>query len=325
MKTSKDKKYVFLKKRSYDYKNYQIIPLRYDDIIKIKAPIVWSLHDMWAFTGGCHYDENCQGYKTSCGNCKVLGSSKENDLSKKIFKSKEKKFPKINNLTIVGLSRWIHNCSKESILFKNKKIVNLPNPIDTNIFKPYNKKMARELWELPQNKKLILFGAMEATSNPRKGFAELSEAIKKLQTIDFELVVFGSNKPGIIKDFVFKTHYLGSLEDDRTLANLYSAVDVMVVPSLQENLSNAIMESLACGTPVVGFNIGGNCDMIEHKKNGYLALPYEPDSLKSGIDWVLNSKNYNQLCQNARAKVMIEFDSVVVSKDYMRLYEDILK
>ena len=119
--------------------------------------------------------------------------------------------------------------------------------------KPYNKKKARELWGLPQNIKLILFGAMEATSNPRKGFAELSEAMKKLQTIDFEFVIFGSNKPGIIKDFVFKTHYLGSLEDDRTLANLYSAVDVMVVPSLQENLSNAIMESLACGTPVVGF------------------------------------------------------------------------
>jgi len=99
----------------------------------------------------------------------------------------------------------------------------------------------------------------------------------------------------------------------------------MVVPSLQENLSNSIMESLACGTPVVGFNIGGNCDMIEHKKNGYLALPFETDSLKSGIEWVLKSENYDQLCQNARDKVMREFDSDVISKKYIKLYKDILK
>ncbi len=118
---------------------------------------------------------------------------------------------------------------------------------------------------------------------------------------------------------------MGHLHDDLSIRILYSAADVMIVPSLQENLSNSIMESLSCGTPVVGFNIGGNSDMIEHKKNGYLSAPFKPDSLKSGIEWVLNSPNYNQLCKNARNKVMHEFDSKVVAKKYIKLYEEILK
>jgi glycosyltransferase involved in cell wall biosynthesis len=296
-----------------------------EDFTKINAPIVLSLHDMWAFTGGCHYDENCNGYESGCGNCKVLGSQKEYDLSKKIFQTKEKIFSQISNLTLVGLSRWIEKSSKESIIFKNKRFVNIPNPIDINIFKPFNQNSSRDLWSLPKNKKLILFGAMSATSDLRKGFLELSGAVKDLKGKDIELVVFGSNKPLNNINLNLKIHYLGNIDNDEGLAKLYSAADVMIVPSLQENLSNSIMESLSCGTPVVGFNIGGNSDMIEHKKNGYLSAPFKPDSLKSGIEWVLNSPNYNQLCKNARNKVIHEFDSKVVAKKYIKLYEEILK
>lgn len=296
-----------------------------EDISRIKAPIVWSLHDMWAFTGGCHYDEECKGYEKDCGNCKVLGSDKENDLSRKIYNRKNKTFSKIENMTIVGLSKWLSDCAQSSTLLKDKKHINLPNPIDTKIFKPFEKEKARELWSLPQNKKLVLFGAMGATSDPRKGFGELSEALHKLTCKDVEFVVFGSSEPKESQNFGFKTHYLGSLADDVSLVTLYSAVDVMVVPSLQENLSNAIMESLACGTPVVGFDIGGNGDMIEHQKNGYLAKSFEIDDLAYGIKWVINAENYDALCQNAREKVLREFDSVVVANKYIELYEDILK
>ena len=299
--------------------------IKIEDIARIKAPIVWSLHDMWAFTGGCHYNEECQGYEKDCGNCKVLGSDKENDLSRKIYNRKNKTFSKCENMTIVGLSKWLSGCAQNSTLLKDKKHINLPNPIDTNIFKPFEKEKARELWSLPQNKKLVLFGAMGATSDPRKGFGELSEALHKLTCKDVEFVVFGSSKPKESQNFGFKTHYLGSLADDVSLVTLYSAVDVMVVPSLQENLSNAIMESLACGTPVVGFDIGGNGDMIEHQKNGYLAKSFEIDDLANGIEWVLNAEDYDELCQNAREKVLKEFDSVVVANKYIELYGDILK
>jgi len=177
---------------------------------------------------------------------------------------------------------------------------------------------------LSKDKKLVLFGAVSATSDPRKGFKELSEALRKLKLRDIELVVFGSSKPKDAPDFGFNTHYLGHLHDDVSLVTLYNAVDVTVVPSLQENLSNTIMESLSCGTPVVAFNIGGNSDMIEHKINGYLAKPYDTDDLAKGIEWILSSPNYNELCENARNKVLREFDSKVVVKKYIELYDKII-
>ena len=164
---------------------------------------------------------------------------------------------------------------------------------------------------------------MNATSDPRKGYSQLVQAINLISD-DYELVIFGSSKPLEAPDFSQPVHYLGHLHDDVSLRILYSAADVMVVPSLQENLSNAIMESLACGTPVVGFAIGGNSDMIEHQINGYLAQPFEPQDLANGIDWVLNAPNYQQLCDNARDKVLTHFDSRVVAKQYIERYKDIL-
>ena len=166
---------------------------------------------------------------------------------------------------------------------------------------------------------------MNATSDQRKGFNELSKALRMLDDKNIELVVFGSDEPEHSQSFNFKTHYLGCLSDDMSLVTLYSAVDVMIVPSLQENLSNAIMESLACGLPVVGFDIGGNGDMIEHKVNGYLAKPSNVIDLKDGIRWVLSAENYNELCLSARKKVMKDFDSSLVARKYLELYADVLR
>ena len=299
--------------------------MRIEDIAKIKAPIVWSLHDNWAFTGGCHIMWECDQYKNSCGACPRLGSNKENDLSRKIFHRKQKTFKQKKEMTIIGLSHWLNECSKSSTLLKDKKHIHLPNPINTSIFKPLGKKQARALWNLPADKKLILFGAMSATSDINKGFKELSEALKQLHDSNIEFVVFGSSQPKESQSFGFKTHYLGRLHDDVSLTTLYSLADVMVVPSKQENLSNVIMESLSCGTPVVGFDIGGNSDMVEHKKNGYLVKPFDTSDLKDGIEWVLNHDNYDELCRNARAKVLVEFEHQIVAKKYIKLYKDILR
>ena len=298
--------------------------IKIEDLVKIKAPIVWSLHDMWAFTGGCHYDEECDRYLESCGKCKVLGSRVENDLSKSIFLKKQKTFSKMNNMTIVGLSQWLSDCAKKSILLKNKKHLALPNCIDINVFKPFDQAKSRELWSLPKDKKLVLFGAMGATSDPRKGFRELIEALKKMTCKDLELVVFGSSQPENTPNFGFKTHYLGSLADDVSLVTLYSAVDVMVVPSLQEAFGQTASESMSCETPVVAFGATGLLDIVDHQKNGYLAKPYEIDDLAYGIKWVLENKSYDELCQNARKKIVREFDSVLVAKKYIKLYKDTL-
>ena len=295
------------------------------DISKIKAPIVWSLHDMWAFTGGCHYDEECRAYEHSCGKCKVLGSVKFNDLSRKIFYKKRSSYTENKNLTVVGLSQWIADCATRSSLFSNHRVVCLPNPIDTSVYTPLDKDIAREILRLPKDKQLVLFGAMGATSDPRKGYGELCSALAELDSYDIELIVFGGTEPKIPAPFSIKAHYLGVLHDDVTLRVLYSAADVMVVPSLQENLSNAIMESLACATPVVGFDIGGNGDMVDHLQTGYLAKPFDTADLATGIRWVLNAKNHSKLSVNARNKILEEFDSINVARRYIALYDSVIR
>lgn len=297
--------------------------IRIEDIAKIKVPIVWSLHDNWAFTGGCHVKLECQKYKISCGSCPKLNSRSENDLSKKVWKRKMKTFSLMNNLNIVGLSNWLNNCSKESSLMKEKNHFQLPNTIDCNVFKKMDKFSARKLWNLPQNKKIVLFGAMNI-NDKLKGFSELLKAINQTSTKNVEAVIFGSSNPISSLDSIIKTHYLGFISDDVSMATLYSSSDVTVVPSWEENLSNVIMESLSCGTPVVGFDVGGNSDLIEHKKTGYLADPMNSNDMSAGIDWILNN-NLNQLSINSRQKVLNEFEYSVVAKKYISLYKDILK
>jgi glycosyltransferase involved in cell wall biosynthesis len=298
--------------------------LRIKDLAKIKAPIVWGLNDMWAFTGGCHYDEYCGRYKDSCGKCKVLGSVKENDWSHRLLTQKQNTYSKINNLTIIGHSAWLANCARESSAFRKKNVVNMPTPIDTNIFKPVDKEFCRKVFNLPANKKLILYGAMGPTSNRRKGFSELSEAIDKLDIVDAEVIVFGGSKPKNPPVLKYKVHYISRLNDEISLQMLYSAVDIMIVPSIQENLSNIILESLSCATPVVAFDIGGNSDMIEHKHNGYLAKSFDTSDLSYGIEWVINNHDYNKICSNSRSKIINEFSYKVVATKYIKFYKELI-
>jgi len=298
--------------------------IKVEHIARIKSPIVWSLHDMWVFTGGCHYNKNCSLYESSCGNCKVLGSDKENDLSRSIFNRKRRIFSLMDNMTIVGVSRWLVNISKSSTLLKNKEHINIPNPLDTDVFKPIDKNISREIWRFSKHKKLVLFGAIGAESDSRKGFKELVESMNHLKSQDIELIVFGGSEPKESHDLRFKTHYLGHLYDDVSLVALYNAVDVMVVPSLQEAFGQTAAESMSCGVPVVAFNTTGLKDIVDHKKNGYLAESFKIDDLACGIDWVLNNPNYNNLSKEARRKALRDFDSRVVSEKFVDLYNAIL-
>lgn len=297
--------------------------MRIEDLAKIKKPIVWSLHDNWGFTGGCHIMWECERYLGQCGACPHLGSKSEKDLSRNVYLRKKKTFEKLNNMKIVGLSNWLADCARKSSLFRNHQVLCLPNLINTETYSPFDKCQARTLMNLPQDKKLIVFGAMSATSDINKGFNELVQVLRDLPE-NYELVVFGSNEPKNPQGFKQKAYYLGRLHDDVSLRVLYSAADVMVVPSLQENLSNVIMESLACGTPVVGFNIGGNSDMVDHKKNGYLAKKEDAADLGRGIKWILERSGDQELSDNARKKVLNNFDSKLVSKKYIELYKSII-
>jgi glycosyltransferase involved in cell wall biosynthesis len=267
----------------------------------------------------------CDKYTQNCGYCNVLGSRQSKDLSFKVLRRKKKAFAKIKSMTIIGVSKWMADCAKKSAVFSDKTVVCLPNPINIKVFKPMDKFQSRILWNLPKDKKLILFGAVLATSTPYKGYDLLIEALNKISSENVEFVVFGSSEPKKLPKLPRQIRYLGHLNDDVSLASLYSACDVMVVPSKREAFGQTASESLACGTPVVAFGIGGLPDIIDHKINGYLAQPFDTFDLAKGIDWVLNNENYDELSQNAREKVVREFDYGAVTKKYINLYAEVLK
>ena len=302
--------------------------LQAEAIAKFDKPLVWTLHDMWAFTGGCHYNQDCDRYTASCGACPQLGSSKDWDLSRWVWQRKAKTWKDLN-LTIVCPSSWLAECARTSSLFKDVPVEVIPYGLDTGKYKPLNRKVARELLHLPQDKQLVLFGALKATSDKRKGFHLLQPALQDLSKSGWqeglELVIFGSSAPDKPLDLGFKTHYLGTLSDDLSLALVYSAADVFVLPSTQDNLPNTVLEAIACGTPCVAFNIGGMPDMIEHQKNGYLAQPYKIEDLAQGIAWVLeNKERHRKLGDRAREKAEQEFTLEIQARRYLSLFTEIL-
>lgn len=288
---------------------------------KIGKPIVWTLHDMWPFTGGCHYDDECEKYKKICGECRVLNSHKRKDLSTKIQNKKKYIYSKMN-ITIVGCSNWITDCAKESTLFKDKECLNIPNCIDIKRYKPINREMAKNILNINTDKKIILFGAMSATDDKRKGFKYLLEAIKKLDKNKYTCVIFGNDSEDNEIQKYMDTIYVGNIEDDYSLALLYSCADVFVAPSIQENLANTVMESLSCGTPVVAFDIGGMPDMIKHKINGYLAESFNHESLTRGIEYCI--KNTEVLGNEARKYVENNFTYEIIGKKYIDIYKRLI-
>lgn len=294
--------------------------LRPEDIAQINKPIIWSLHDMWPFTGGCHYDEGCGSYQSGCGKCPMLSSVKSKDLSRNIYIRKEKAFANISNMTVVGLSKWMAKQAASSPLLGRFPVVNLPNPIDVDNYAPIDRAVARNILKLPVDGKLVAFGAMNAVNDLRKGYAQLTKALENIKDTDLALMIFGSSSNISSFDFGFPVYSFGDVNDDVSLRLIYSAADVLVVPSLQENLSNMIMECLSCGTPVVGFDIGGNVDLIDHKKNGYLASPFSSSDLAQGIHWILNNEAPSALRESARAKVLSCFEMKDVAEKYKMLY-----
>ena len=298
--------------------------LSVEDIGKIKAPIVWTLHDSWAFTGGCHIPGECKNYINGCGSCESLGSKKIHDLSEKVYMRKQKTYALMGNITVIAVSNWLKDSAKNSALFKNSNVIRIANAIDTKLFAPVNKSTARSILNITEGNRVVLFGAMSATSDLNKGYRELIEAINKLSSTNIEIVIFGSRQPQIVPNLKYKMHYVGRLHDDISLKVVYSAADVMVVPSLMEAFGQTATEAMACGTPVVAFQTTGLLDIVDHKINGYLAKAFDTTDLARGIEWVLSTKSYGQLAQNARDKVIREFDSEVIATKYIALYRQVL-
>jgi len=310
-----------------------------EKLFALNKPIVWTLHDMWAFTGGCHHSGDCENYQNSCGNClQYLNNPSPNDLSNKIWERKNaildhslrlRSRDGQNTVSIVGCSQWLANRAKKSSLFKNFSVKAIPNPLDTNLFSPQNKAEARAKLGLPIDKKLILFVAAKV-SVIWKGFSYFQESLEILKSQlyhnqDIELVVLGESDAETIQKLPFKAYALGRISDVNQIVSVYSAADVFVTSSIQENLPNTIMEAMACGTPAVGFEVGGIPEMIENSKNemppnGFLAKYKSAESLAIGMKWVLFDANHDELSKNARQKVVDNYSEKVVIEQYLEVY-----
>lgn len=288
--------------------------------------LVWTLRDMWPITGGCHYSGGCDRYVSGCGACPQLGSNRTYDISRWQWRRKLRAWRGVP-VHYVALSRWIADCARRSPLTHGNEITVIPNGIDVDRFAPIDKDMARAMWQLPEDKRIVLFGALHSTTDPRKGYRYLREAMNALAeqgwTRRAMVVVFGASTGEQLAGF--ETRYVGVLRDEVSLASLYAAADVMVVPSIEENFGKTAIEALACGTPVAAFNNTGVVDMIDHWVNGYLAQHLSPADLARGIAWCIEQgQRSNGLSRRAREKAVRSFSGREVADRYVRLYERLL-
>lgn len=301
------------------------------EIAKINKPIVWTLHDMWAFSGAEHYDDIGSSGRFREGYTKSnrpAGHAGFFDCDAWVWRRKKKHWKK-TKFNFVTPSRWLGNCLENSALLGNHAPTLIPYPIDTAIFRTHGKMSARENLTLPKDRKIILFGADSGTTNPLKGYDYLERAIGHLSKRPIakscHIVIFGERKKSNIDElYSIPVTDVGHITDDGILATLYSAADVFVLPSIIDNLPQTMIEALSCGTPSVGFKIGGVPDMIEHKENGYLAEPFEAKDLANGIEWVLCNSEEKCLGRKARSKVERENSNGLIGGKYRKLYESIL-
>ena len=263
-------------------------------VIDLKKPVIWTMHDMWPFTGGCHYSGGCTGYTGDCAGCPML-EERFADMTKGVLHKKQNTY-KGARLYPVGCSTWLAGVAAKSTAFQGIETRALPNPIDTEVYRPMDKGQARKNLGLPEEGNYILFGAASPKIK-RKGFAYLTDALGQIED-QCQLLVYGADAMPAVSGLTVKA--LGKL-DSGGLRNAYGAADVFVVPSLEDNLPNTVMEAMACGIPVAAFDAGGISDMIEHTRTGYLAEIRSSEDLARGILYCLAHKE--QLGANARQKV----------------------
>lgn len=290
-----------------------------EKLLRLGKPVVWTLHDQWAFTGGCHYSRGCERFKTHCRQCPFLRRPGERDLSFRIFEKKMSAY-RDAPLTVVACSEWLAGEARQSALLSGFPIRSIPNPIDTTVWQPTDRRAARRALGLPLDKKLVLFGAGNLRDE-RKGFRFVAEALGGLTGA--ELVVFGKNDPAVLAALPFPVHNLGVVSSENGLIAAYNAADVLAVPSLEDNLPNTIVEALACGTPVVAFATGGIPEMIQHRQTGWLAPPRDAAALSEGLRWAIFNEKTENLREAARAFAVKNYAEAVVANQYQKLYQGI--
>jgi len=297
------------------------------EVGRIRQPVVWTMHDMWPFVGAEHYDDldHPGRWKSSYTAANRPPTYRGPDIDRYVWNRKarlwaDKKFQ------LVSPSRWLARCARESSLMRSQLCEVIHNPIDTAVFRPVDRAEARQMLGLPANKKFILFGALDAMSDQRKGFDLLVAALHHLERDcgvgrDTEVVVFGGRKTGELSGVGLRSHFLGTFRDDLSLRIIYSAADVFVAPSRQDNLPNTVVEAGACGLPTAAFDIGGMSDIVVEEATGTLAKPFEARALASAIHRLLLSPIAPE---TVRAATQAKFSLDATVPRYVSLYHNML-
>lgn len=297
-------------------------------IIDSGKPIVWTMHDMWPCTGICHHARQCDKYQQECKNCPyLLNGGSPKDLSNKVFLQKKDLY-KNSSIVFVTCSQWLKGQAEKSALLDKHTVINIPNPININLFKPRNKQEARTRCNFPADKRIILFGAAKPTDK-RKGVDYFIESCNLLVQKHPELkdqigiAIYGKQSEQIVPLLPFETYDLKYISSEKELVNVYNAIDLYATPSLEENLPNTIMEAMACGVPCVGFNVGGIPEMIDHLHNGYVAEYKSAEDFANGIYWTLTEGEYDMLSEEASRKVTACYSEGTIAKKYIEVYNKI--
>lgn len=302
--------------------------LSVEEIGRIRKPIYWTMHDMWPFSGAEHYDDlEYQGrYHGAYTRANRPPNYSGPDIDAWVWRRKKKAWAG-KRFQLISPSHWLAKCAEQSALMSHQPCRVIPNCIDIDIFKPIDRRQARTLLNLNPNKRYILFGAMSSTSDHRKGFHLLQPALQRLAehpgiASNTELLVFGSQVPTLSTALTLPVHYLGNFHDELSLALLYSAADIFIAPSMQDNLPNTLVEALACGTPCVAFHLGGMPDLIRHQETGWLASPFDTNDLYQGVAWILaDDMRAVQLSKVARKTAVERFSYVNVATKYLEYYK----
>lgn len=288
------------------------------NLVALNKPIVWHLHDMWPFTGGCHYAGTCTGFHTGCGNCPMLRSSKKNDLSAKIYREKLAILSQAK-ITFVGASEWIASEARKSRITENHQVISIPNPINTQIFAPIDKVTTKNQLGWNLDKKWLLFVAANA-NDPRKGFTYLKQSLQILlkKNLNIGLAILGKPLKTELTDLEqmgLEVRQMGYISNNKEKQTIYSAADTFALPSLEDNLPNTVVEAMSCGTPVAAFSIGGLPQLLNQNLNGFSAPEKDSTAFALAIEKTL--LNAEQLGRNARNYVLENMSEEVVAKKYL--------
>ena len=295
-------------------------------IVASGKPIVWTMHDAWPATAICHYTKGCKAFTNECHHCRLLpGNGSRHDLANRVWRRKMRILENAN-ITFVACSRWLEGQARKSRLLQGHTVVSIPNCIDTRVYCPQDKAEARRKLSLPADKRLLLFVSQRVTDE-RKGMSYLIEAINIIagQSPEWRentgIVILGGHADDYTGQLPLPIYYpLGYIDNEKTIVDAYNAVDLFVIPSLEDNLPNTIMEALACGVPCVGFKTGGIPEMIDHKRNGYVAEYRKADDLARGIKWVFDEADSESLGKEAVKKVATTYSQNSVALKYIEIY-----